>query len=338
MRAIDAIARPARKGKQWFSAMIAVFATMAILVFIWSYSGQERPSGTAEIERTGRSLDTREFRDVSWTPRIEAIERSLHARDFQYDLDLWDGLDAYRTAFASVGRNEIKTLKTHAATGIALRASWEEVRRDLNVLPHRPDVLEGSVQRFLASVERRIGINVPAFWETGIRRRLPSQEPKGIDGRTFFQEAKYEPGLELWCDRDVRVRYNANDVILVRGGNSIEIPMSTVKANESGIWSASAISILFNEAESFLAKYGNFGSPYDLHCLDGRLGSARWKATVWGGTGMVNIIGGPVLQEVTIREDDAQIVVFGASSTGAVHIEGFRKADGSVVFRFSTEY
>src|SRR5262249_17723260 len=114
----------------------------------------------------------------------------------------------------------------------------------------------------------------------------------------------------------------------------VVIPESLLRKHDSGKV-CSRVSALVTPGRCYVAEHDDVGYPFQLACIDRSTGKVAWRSEVWGiwwgGATGVHAMW------VAGTEQGDRIVVFGAGSIG-IHVEAFRKDDGTNLFRFSNSY
>ena len=233
----------------------------------------------------------------------------------------------YRKMFARIGPGGIRQLQAHSNDGVALQAAWEEVALTVPEKEPKQAVRPDShrLAWFLGIVEGRLHTQVPQWWQEvvldcGANRRdniYPGQ-PK--------ENPYHKAGLDTArCPRDTTLRREAGTIMLRTEKESVAIPENVLGKSDDGRVDSN-VSALFTPVRCYLAVHGDWGYGFQLICIDRPSAKVLWKTDVWG-TWWAGVEGQSDMW-VAVTEQKNRVSVFGASSNG-IHVEGFRKEDGT---------
>lgn len=272
------------------------------------------------------------------------------------DAKRWqESQDARRALLQRVGPAGLTDLTKDEDTGIALLASWEQVRLTVpdKESDQRTPVDARKLAWFLGFLEGRARVELPPWWaETvrgcgaygrdSIRPEMPRFN-RPYD-RVGLGSARGPRGTTL--ERDTTRAYSPPKVVLRLGKESALVPEPLLDPSGSvpkqvvgrlnADDSIGNVSALIKGDRCYLAVHEDSPHSYRVFRIDRRNGEVTWTSDVWGHA--PGIFGGrPGPMYVTVTDQGGRVVLFGASGAG-FHIEAFRADDGKNLFRFSSSY
>jgi hypothetical protein len=214
-------------------------------------------------------------------------------------------------------------------TTMALTARWEIERRVIEGSPGHLD--RAGIDRFVAFVRERLGIDPPAWWIEALASAVVYAETRttaylGVnneDYRPTSAGVETRASLAVIGDGD-RVRLEAANLTAMVPGNALTIDRRPTSHLEAHVAAERAIVIAFDS--------GAGGFPYAVRSFEG--GAERWSREVCGGGRQV--LGGLGIQALAIvpRADD--VVIFGAE-THAVYLDIVAVQDGVYLARWNSD-
>jgi hypothetical protein len=281
------------------------------------------------------SLQSRSENDAA--DDVEKQIREILAAEYPYGSRRGAGpAGGYGALFKKIGPEGVRRLQTHAHDGVAIQAAWAEVA--LTVPEKEPDRAvrpdRHKLDWFLGFLEGRGRLKAPQWWaemllDSRANRRdniYPGDPKKMLYHRAGLDDAQ--------APVDTTLTRAGDKVTLKVGKESVVIPESLLRKSDSGrVYSG--VSALVMPGRCYMAEHDNWGHPYQLACIDRSTGKVAWRNEVWGiwwgaGAGVSHM-------SVAVTEQGDRIIVFGAGSLG-IHVEAFRKDDGTNLFRFSSSY
>jgi hypothetical protein len=270
-------------------------------------------------------------------------------------VDVGELADVYQNLLNQASNETIDRLKMSCNTGIAIRASWEVVRRTMTAAllgtdePERID--PEAMQHFLGFVEGRLRINPPKWWKCRMARAMyrNSEDWMVLLGPEWIRPMPYsETKSFIAAPRGTSVeRENGGLRIVLEQGKVLYVPEAVLKQAEQennldrriGERLRRLDAVVVDKERFLVAFYmDNQETEYPLFCLGCSSGKVLWKANVWAGYS--HLAGRPhdfFVHLTDIRIADGVIYVFGLTSLSA-YIEGFSLTDGKNKFHFSTSY
>ncbi len=247
----------------------------------------------------------------------------------------------YEKVFPGATLSEVASWQRGADAGIALRASWELIRRSMKRVAPQPGPVGTldrlKVERFIGFVEGRLRIQVPEWWSELLRRgSYYSGQSLWLDmTRASAPYAKTDSGI--FAPAGTRVVYEGADLRVTRDSESMVIPatvLATAKEQLGDLW---GINVLFlDRFRRLVAIWGDGFGAYPLFMLDTDSARPVWQASVWGDIPRA-IGGGGLIHWVGLYCAGDMILVVGATDYAA-YVQGFSTTNGSNLFRFSTSY
>jgi hypothetical protein len=230
---------------------------------------------------------------------------------------------------------QIRGLKAHASVGIGLRAAWEEVRISVpeKRQPSQLDVDRTRLSRFIGFVEGRLCISLPPWWEETVLN-AQAFERANIFFTVQPQLLYPKRGLGFLMPRDTTLINTQQQAVLQVRGESVRIPAKVLENGRTH--SGPCLSAFLDRDRAYVAMQSDCCDPYQLICIDRRLGNIVWEAEVWASGGGIFYCG-PSYHVVSISVADQRVLVFGAGPN-CVYVEGFAVVNGTPLFRFSTSY
>jgi hypothetical protein len=236
--------------------------------------------------------------------------------------------DAFEALIDRVGAKGLPDLKCDDDTSIALQAAWREVeeRTQAGASSFNP----ADLQRFLGFMEGRARSKIPSWWEqslTGGVIHRPHVVYFAPSGQFGYRETAHDifvpDGISLSRDDEWGVIKDKDRKV------TFPIDIMLKKASKGD----DHLSISIGEERAYIALHDYSGFSYCLFCIQGKPGSIRWTAHVWG-SGR-RLLAGVGRQDVSVVEQDTCVVVFGQEAHG-MYAEGFEPATGKCLFRFRT--
>jgi hypothetical protein len=236
--------------------------------------------------------------------------------------------------FQRVTMSRIEELEQDPNTGIALRASWERVRRtaSLHDVPRPQPVGRNEMERFLRLVDARLKVPVPTWWsEMTLTAQAYSRD------NIFFLSPKdapyYQSDSGILVPKDLTVVRSASGV-LIAAPSKYQITPKVFDEISHGT-SPIALSALVGETRAFVAIHTTRGFSYRLFAIDRTNASVLWSSQVKAHTVPFGVYSGFGFHFVALVEKGELLYVFGAADD-SVYVEAFSTDNGTNVFRFCT--
>jgi len=239
-----------------------------------------------------------------------------------------DGGKAFKDLVTRVQRNSLRRLVNDPDTGIALKATFELHKLKTADYQRMKPI---HAQAFLDAFRERTGLIPPDWWA----RNLPEVNP-WIDHTSLSQ------ATTKTVDDTVIIAFDNREL---RIESSLYAKMCENYVTFTGLGSEGYFAVTvfarIETSRSFLAICEeNFGSKFDLYCIDSQSGQILWQSKVWA-LGADNLWAGSGswshAAQLTLSEDKNQIIVWGAGRGGS-YVEAFDTSNGKNAFRFCSEY
>jgi hypothetical protein len=242
--------------------------------------------------------------------------------------------DAYRQLLEGNGTRVLR-LKTSSATGVALRAAWEEVR--LSVSPDQQE-LDASLNahrlhRFIGFVEARVGGPLPVWWEEAVQSAR-AYERSNIFFAFSANRLLPNEASGFRMPANTTLKKCPNGVHISIAGESTPIPTGDLESGRKR--PGASLSGVVRGDKAYVAIFSDNCNPYQLICIDRKQGATVWRSEVWASAAAVAYFG-RTCHYSSVAADESRVLVFGAGPD-CVYLEAFDASTGAVLFRFSTSY
>lgn len=257
------------------------------------------------------------------------VERQV--QDIVKAKSAFETADRYRKLFEQIGPEDLRALQTHSRDSIAIQAAWQEVKLTVpdQGLTHavRPD--RRKLEWFLGFLEGRAHVKAPEWWSELLLDVWANRRDNFYSTAGVKENRYHKLGLnETRGPRDTSLVRGGGKVVFRIGTDSISIPEGLL----GGFYDVSG---MFTPSRCYIAVHNDFGTPFQLACINRTTEKLLWKSEVfgawWGGTTGISTMW------VDVTEQGRGVVVFGAGTIG-LHVEAFRPKDGKNLFRFSTSH
>lgn len=248
--------------------------------------------------------------------------------------------DSFRASLRNASGGQLQLMKTGSDSTVAIRATWEEVRRQLpkpdeNVVVRDPStsVPVPNIGYFVGFVEGRLNVLAPEWWVSELKAS------RAYDSESFllFRETPHVRGPRGLAPEFGIVpqisREGKKDIVIAWGKRCIRvlgsaIPYETFKTGE-------AFAGIISGERCYIAHFVPFWAyPFGLYCLDCASSKIIWSTRVW--CGCSTVLGTRALghHEVGMVYGNGTLFVFGMDNVTA-YVEGFKPSDGTNLLRFS---
>lgn len=278
-------------------------------------------------------------------------------------------LKPYARLFGEASAMKLSALRKHPNVGIALRAAWEEIVRNM---PNRSDLSEE--QRTDGVLIERISPQALWFFvgfsEGRLRAQLPEWwKPWFLNARTYGAEylkrmecrnVIFSSDLEKAARTDVSGLRETPLGFLVspeiknvqkQGDGSFLLTLATDRRwsvpplvlpdalNEDRDLTVPAISVAaVDDKRLVIAVYDMAADGRSLvWCISRATPCIAWRSIAWGSVSYGGASGPPLRHLVEVRCQDETVYVFGVGQLN-IYVEAFSLNDGANRFRFSTSY
>jgi hypothetical protein len=243
---------------------------------------------------------------------------------------------AYEELFEEKRSSQICELKNHPNLGIALSASWEEVRREVSFWFWQSEVAvdRKQLKDFLAFAEKQLKVKIPTWWKESVQGAKARSGSHVCLGLPFDVESVYARQQEFLqrLSHGMTLKECGKGAILTLSEKSVVLRDEQIQEK---IKSSACVCASLDASRAYLAFHSDFLYGYPLDCFDRKTGKRMWQSDVWTSSRIFLYSGADHSNGVTISSDGERALVFGADAHGA-YVEGFRAADGLPLFRFST--
>jgi hypothetical protein len=245
----------------------------------------------------------------------------------------------FQSVVFGTSEEKLVEVQCDSNAGVAIGAAWARVQRTVPVeeqpRPVHPDA--EAISRFLGFVEGKLPAPIPKFWEQGVRKA--SARKRSFIGFEFVPKREagqivYKPVRgDLWAPEGITIE--ARGLPLYVSNGDVTARLTTDIFTSKWTIPGPRISIAFAGCKYFLAHHSSNCWPYYLHRVDASTGQIEWSTEVRAAGGTWDYTGPPGSHSVAIACTDEIVVVFGLDFDAA-YIEGFERATGKNLYRFST--
>jgi hypothetical protein len=259
-------------------------------------------------------------------------------------------LEQGRRLCVSANPEQLQKLLVDRDDGIALRAAWEKVRRQLaaDIIAdgnHKEGSLFKGADQFVAFLEGRLRVPVPCWWASELARARARELEKpeffnGIDtlGDVYRQIQNAPRGISAAFGivptvqpketGGVKVAWDKGKVEI----SAKQIPNSPVVPDLMG---------LVYRDRCLLARYDRDDFPWlnlEIYCVDAGSSRIVWSSKrVFGERLAHGGRSGSSIHHIALVGRDDTVAVFGMEFS-MIYIETFRLSDGRPLMRFNSTY
>jgi hypothetical protein len=243
---------------------------------------------------------------------------------------------AYGRLLRDANEQRREALKAHPNDGVALRASWEELRLSLPRAESPSAVLvdpsRGS--RFIGFLEGRLRRQPPKWWEDALLS-MRAHDAARLSFRRPEPWPYHKAGCEFDAPAGTTLHEDAGELVVEMSKEEIGVlPSEVLQAVKRG---ANGNLSIHGEANTwFVACHGDASYSFPLFRVDRISGKVIWQTQVWA-WGEQRILQGVGWHCVAVVPTRDRVLVFGAAND-LVYVEGFRRDNGQVLFRFGSAY
>ncbi len=263
---------------------------------------------------------------------------------------------AYQALLKRMKPGDFERLSNSVHDGLALQLAWSKVlsrtfaRRQPGEGTGREIKLDRrELSRFVGFLEGRLRVSVPPWWEKVV---LSAKAGKRPDLVCDFVVARHAPHHKTpygpWALLQTDVLKRDNRIVFLVGDDSVSMKRSVVKGffRDDPPGPGPSLSATLCPDDWYLVTFSSMGesvSTITLRRIDRESGRSIWKTSV--STNHEVVVHNMLLRKgqrpgdhsMAIMVRDEQVLVFGAESS-SIYVQGFRRADGKNLFRFSTDY
>jgi hypothetical protein len=259
--------------------------------------------------------------------------------------DKWEELEKIRQLIVSATPDKLQELMGGANDGIAIRAAWEKVRRQLaqDIAGHRQKIPEGilfkGTNRFVGFLEGRLRIPVPRWWG----RELTEARTSEFDRPRFFWNR--EVGEKVG-PRDISNTFGTVPTIERNKDRGVKIAWDNrtlqFSAKEIPEQDFDSLTGVVYRNRCLLVQYTRDDFPklrLEIDCVDVSSSKIAWsiQRTFDDRPGRASGHTGASIHEVALVCRDDVVYVFGMELS-MVYIEALRFSDGHALMRFNDSY
>jgi hypothetical protein len=245
---------------------------------------------------------------------------------------------------------KLQVLMAGANDGMAIRAAWETVRRDLahDIAAHRHQGREGTLltgaARFVGFLEGRLRVPVPRWWAAG----MTGARADNLETINFFASRGEEYHLgprglssEFGVVPTVK-RSNNGDVTVAWDNRALTLSAKELLETQNAVPLDNLTALIYRD-HCLVVRYDHESFPalkLELYCVDVRSTKVVWSIKrSFGkrfGSGPMGRTGIGIHEVGLVCRDDI-VFVFGMEIAMS-YIESLRLSDGHPVMRFNNTY
>ena len=266
--------------------------------------------------------------------------------------------------FQNCNDDQLKRLKAHSNHGVAIQASWEQLRRAIDTLPKKKSKEEewefvdpNSLHRFLGFIEGRLHLTIPCEWEKEmlLATAIPG-DPVSLAPGSAPQDDRPTPyydtnnkmqtatGLQLYETDDAisitrnsdRMTFQFSRAVLEDAAKEYKFIKDSFYDGDSG--EKYKINLIATDQKYFIVYHGiQYDGRYPLFCFKKGESKLQWTTEVIGFEGGGGLTGANFYHWTIMKVSGDHVIVFGAGHI-SMYIEAFSISNGSCLFRFNTSY